>query len=131
LARKKRKRKRRSRDAPPVPSSGRAADAVTVFWMVSVISTLLAELLFASAGGYFLWDNRPNRNLVLFVNLMLFTSVVTGTLSLIVLPVVLRVRTVPPPKLVKWSGILIGALPLITILLIRTIWLVKPALTAG
>jgi hypothetical protein len=117
------KRKRRSRPQsaafrraePAVPES-RAAEAVTVAWMLTTLATLGAEaiafigwaVLALVPGG----DRAPTQLLAL-PPLMLFTASVMGIFCLVLVGVVHRTRSVPPPTAVTMGSVAISLLPLL------------------
>jgi hypothetical protein len=105
---------------PPTPGESRAADAVTAIWMLSVANTLLcflgalAALLFAA-----LVPNSPRA--AMLVLLLLMAGAVIGAVSLLLVPLVYRLRSSPPPRTVTVVAMAISLAPAATLLLLRTL----------
>jgi hypothetical protein len=116
-----RKKGRRPPAAKPTgPQENRAAEAVTVAWMLTTMATLAAEVLALILWAVVWIYNRghiPDGALALPA-LMLFIAAVTGTLCLLMAPLTYRVRAVPPPSGVTIMAVTVGAVPLVTILLL-------------
>lgn len=90
------------------------AEALTVFWMMALLSTVLGELGALAARG-FIALVRPLPALVLLSNLLLLIAAVTGLLCLGLTPLVLRLRRVAPPPAITRFAIAAGLLPLATL----------------
>jgi hypothetical protein len=121
LAAKKRKKGKRRRDMVSGASKetsaaeeSRGAEALTVFWMLAALTTILAETV-AAASALFMWGSREadrgNSLLGLLPGVMLFTALVTGAIGLTLTPLVLRLRGTAPPRGVVAFAIVIGASP--------------------
>ncbi len=83
--------------APPrPPGESGAGEAATVAWTVSVTMVAACDLAAVAAHVYLL-RNPGVRSVAVLGQLMLFGGAVIGVASLILLPVVYRVRRVPPP----------------------------------
>jgi hypothetical protein len=111
--RKKKRRGGASRsNAPPRREESRGAEALTVLWMLATLATLFAE---AAAAGAALLSPAPPPGEVSLGNLlpevMLFTALVTGTISLTATPLVLRLRREAPPRVIVGLALLIGVSP--------------------
>lgn len=107
-----RRAKRRVKRQPSGES--RSAEVLTIGWMLTVITALACELAFVAAS--WLGSRRPGDWSQIFSSLMLFAALVVGFLALLLTPVVAKTRRVPPPRGVTIFAILVGALPLITLL---------------
>ena len=116
MSRSRAKRKRR----PPEGSSHsteepRSGEALTVFWMLTLVATLAAEgiaaatALVALSGGAF--EEESPSLLAVLPGVMYFTSLATGALCLILTPLVLRVLREPPPRSIVWTAGIAGAAP--------------------
>ncbi len=108
------KRNRRRRAA--IPEESRVSLVVTVAWTVSVMTTLLCGSV--AVLTWMAVRNRPDGETGLaFVQLLHFCAIVTSGLSLLLLPVMLRVRPHPPPPGFLVFAIVVSALPLVAALL--------------
>ena len=96
-----------------------AGDATTVAWTVSVTMTLLCNIV-AVAVHFYMEAYRPTQGLVMLKELMLIAGAVVGFLSLVLLPIVLRVRRVPPPTGVMAFAVMVGAAPILALLIQAT-----------
>ena len=113
------KKTRSSRKKSPKPkpksSESRSSDALTVAWTVSLTAVLLCNavvLLAAWAVDQEIGGDQIN----VFLELVLFFGATTGILSLVLLPMVMRVRRVPPPQGLVVFGICIAAAPVLVVL---------------
>jgi hypothetical protein len=70
---------------------GRTADATTVAWTVSVTTVFLCDLA-AVAAHFYARANPQIENAYLLSQLLLVSAAIVGLLSLILMPVVLRMR---------------------------------------
>jgi len=79
----------------------RGVEAVTVMWMMSVMTTVvcgaMAALVLLVAG-----DRDGAEYPRLFGRLMHFSAFVSAIVSLVLLGVVLKVRSEPPPPAISW-----------------------------
>jgi hypothetical protein len=85
------------------PDSGetRAADALTVAWMMSVLTTVVCGLI----GGAIVLSTRGRAGLEgarLFGALLHFSAFVAAVVSLVLLACVLKFRQTPPPRAITW-----------------------------
>jgi hypothetical protein len=90
----------------------RLADALTVFWMITVMQVVLFEL--ATVG--FLWYFRAhpeNKTAGAFASLLYLCAALGGCVSLIVFPIVWRVRRTKPPLGITLFAIVAAALPIL------------------
>lgn len=110
----KRKTKKKVRAA--MPAETRAADAVTVGWMLCVVTALICNVG-AMVVRWALSDYSDHINLQVLFALLAFSALVAGTLSLCLLPVVLRTRRVPPPPGIIVFAIVVGVMPLLTLVI--------------
>jgi hypothetical protein len=119
LPAKRPKKKRRSspvKDLRPTrrAEESRGAEALTVLWMLATVATLAAEFV-AGAGLLFFpanssADEAPSP-LSALPGVMLFTALTTGTLCLVLTPLVRRLRRTPPPPAVVWMAAVVGVSP--------------------
>ena len=109
------KKKRRSKRVVPEVHETRVAEAVTVAWMLAVVSTLMAEAVIIAAR----WYLSLHPELVLlqaFAELIFFAALVGGLLSLGLTPLVLKVRQTPPPRGIIVLAVVVGSAPLVVLL---------------
>ncbi len=100
---------RKKTSSKTVSQLRRPGDSATVAWMLTVITALACELL-SLAAGLVARSLKPSP-LGLFSDLTLFAALVIGTVSILMLGVVLRVREVPPPRVIIVGSVVIGLLP--------------------
>ena len=62
-------------------------------------------------------DSENNRELMLLVQLLHFSAIVTGCLSLLILPAVLKVRREPPPASLIALAAIVAVLPIVAALI--------------
>ena len=98
----------------------RTVEATTVAWMLSVLATIVAELL--AVGGVILVALVPRASespglLGMIPGSLGFSALVTGALSLILTPVVRRMRDVPPPRPIVATALVVGGIPWFLLLL--------------
>jgi hypothetical protein len=120
----KKKPKHRSRREPLATAAdeSRAGEALTVFWMLTMMATLAAELAALVAGLLIAGAEKPAEiplALRVLPGLMLSIALVTGVLCLALSPLVYKVRKAPPPTGVTVIAVAIGASPLVLLLLAR------------
>lgn len=125
MAKKKKKRPHPSpRPATPIsmPSDGesRQSVAVTVAWMLSLLVTLAAEVIaipatiIAKVNPQGIGEGLTTAHIA---DLFLFLSLVTGLVTAALVPLVYRVRAIPPPQSIAITALVAGAVPPITIVL--------------
>jgi len=107
-------RKKSKKHPRPSANSGetRASDAVTVAWIVTLVTVLLCDLVIVVAHVFLLVDPDQQR-LNMLKELLLFGGTVVGLLSLGLLPVVYRVRRVPPPPGLVVFGACLAIAPIL------------------
>lgn len=116
-------RPRRGGDAV-VPDENRGGEAFTVFWMLTLMVTLGAELsalavwgVSAAAGDA---EDLPV-TLRLLPGWLLAVALITGLLCLLLTPLAYRLRAAPPPLGVTIIAFIVGASPLVVLLLISSL----------
>lgn len=124
MAKKPKTNKRKPRhdaaalEIDPVTGEDRRAEAVTVAWMLSMLATTAADvmamamfaflpLIFAEAGG------EEGMSPLVFPRLLLLIAACTGTVCVILTPLVYRFRRVPPPPVVTLFGLIVGIAPVV------------------
>ena len=111
MVRKRRKQPTRARAVEP--SESRAAEALTVGWLLAVTMAVLCEL--GSAIALALRDLGPGAQLA--SSYLFFAATVMGATSLILAGGVFKSRRVPPPRGVTVVGLAIGVAPLVVLVL--------------
>ena len=114
-----RKKKNRQQPLAELPPEEKRAETVTIAWMLCVLFTFCAEvvgLLSKVALSYAELNDPQNRWAVLPV-VTLTMGLVTGTMSLLLTPLVYRWRKTPPPESITLVAVLVGLTPLATLLL--------------
>ncbi len=114
---KKNRRKRSPESRPPIEPVGesQAADALTVAWMLAVMTALMCEL--GAVGAAWAVSARPDwANLALLRDMSIFTSLVVGTVSLAMAAAVWKIRREPPPVGITVFAVVVGAEPLLLLL---------------
>jgi len=106
------RRKKTSRSAGPVESS--ASEAITVAWTVTLTTLILCNLSILALHLYLRSDPRQE-GLQLLKELLLFGGAVVGAMSLVLLPAVVRVRRVPPPRGVVVFGACLALAPILAL----------------
>lgn len=125
MPKKKKNRSKPSARAParvlqPTDGESRQSVAVTVAWMLSLLVTLAAELIAIPATILVKVNPQPAVKGISTANvadLFLFLALVTGLITVAMVPLVNRVRDVPPPRSVTIAALIAGAIPPITIVL--------------
>jgi hypothetical protein len=105
--------------APRYSEETRTGDATTVAWIVTVVMTMACDLG-AAAAHYFSTGYANAGGVLMFRELLLFSGALIGIISLMLLPVMLKVRRVPPPTGVLAFAIFVTAAPLVA-LVVRAI----------
>jgi len=119
---KKKKSDRTIRATNKPPQESRAAEAVTVFWMLTMMATLGAELVSLVSYALIAQLDDPATlppALRMLPGVLQMTALVTGVLCLLLTPVAYKLRRVPPPGGVLVIAVAIGAFPLIMLLLMQ------------
>ncbi|HEX6962593.1 MAG TPA: hypothetical protein VF175_12045 [Lacipirellula sp.] len=119
MAKRKTKPRRPSKPAAQPPrrysEETRAGDATTVAWVVSVIMVLLCDIG-AAAAHWWSRDYANSGGIALFKELLLFAGAAIGFVSLALLPIMLKVRRVPPPTGILVFAVCVAAAPMVAIL---------------
>jgi hypothetical protein len=103
----------------PYSEESRAGDAITVAWIVSVIMVLMCDV--GAAGAHWWSANQLNaRSTLLLREMLLFSAAVVGFISLVLLPIMLRARRLPPPNGVMAFAICVAAAPILAMLVHAT-----------
>lgn len=112
---KKHGRRTRRRRKYVAPTESKAGEAITVAWAVTVTSLLCCNLTILVL-HYLVVRDPSAKSLALLKNLLLIAGSLAGAVSLVLLSVVHRVRTVLPPIGLSVFGALLAAAPLLALL---------------
>jgi hypothetical protein len=94
----------------------RSAVAAAVLWMLSLLATVIAEVMGVLFRGYMLWFGETDL-LKLLGGAMLFIALLAGMVTLAMTPIVLQLsRTKPPRVLVVFAG-MAGILPIMAVVM--------------
>jgi len=118
MAKRKAKSRRHAKSAPHNhrhSNETRAGDATTVAWIVSTTMVLLCDVA-AVAAHFYTQANPSAGRIAMLKELMLFAGAVIGFISLAMLPIVLRVRRVPPPSGVTAFAVCAAAAPILALI---------------
>lgn len=127
MRRSDRKRHRPGRARPAVMVESRAAEAVTVFWMLTILAVTLAGLGALSSGVlHWMWvvpsssdaAAPSSQPLLLLSGSLLFTASVCGAVCLLLTPLAYRIREHPPPLSITVFAVLVSVVPMITLAVI-------------
>lgn len=107
-------RGRAGRSVKSGPAESRLSVATTVAWTVSVTTVLLCNL--ASAAAHFIAGRQPQvAGMALLSQWLLLSGGLIGVASLVLLPIVYRVRRDPPPTPVVAFAVLAAIAPIVAI----------------
>ncbi len=108
-------KKKKKRPAPVVPPESPASVAVTVSWMLTVMTTLVCAGM-----ALLVWlavrERAENAVGLMFAGYLHFASLATAFVSLALLPAVYKVRRDPPPPSIVAFALLAAALPIVAVL---------------
>ena len=119
MARAKKKPKKkvtRQARSPSLPAETKASETLTVLWTITVLMVLMTNLM-TVAVHYYLVAHPEAEKLALLKGLLLFTGSLVGGISLIVLPILYRVRKVPPPPGLAVFGACVAVAPILVVLM--------------
>jgi len=102
------------RKRPPTPAAGedRSVEALTIGWMLSVMTTLVCELGFTAARVVLLLVDRDAPWIATLAGVLLFAAAVVGLVSLLLAWAVVKMRREPPPRGILVFALVVGAAPL-------------------
>jgi hypothetical protein len=120
--RKAKKSGRDSLDADKFPKETRAAEVVTVAWMMAALSASLGTVLATAAYGWLLFTvelGKIDAKMVGIPFLFFFIAAITGVICLLLTPLALKLRRAPPPLAVTLFAVFFGVAPLIAAILLE------------
>jgi hypothetical protein len=113
--RDKAKAKKQASVRPAASAESQAGEAATIAWTVAVTMTLACDL--TAAGAHFFVDGSEwSRVVALFRDLLLFGGAVIGALTLLLIPVVYRLRRVPPPNGFTAFAVCVAVAPIVALI---------------
>ena len=115
--RRQKTRKKSSKAAPEPPRnatpSGSTAEAVTVGWMLCLLTTLATEV--AGVGARMLHAAYGGEKLSMLSGLLLVGATISGLILLILTPITIKLRPDPPPQPLVVCAVLTGIVPIVTV----------------
>lgn len=101
----------------PVVEESKTAEAATVAWMLALMSTIAAE-----CGGIFvrvlMMMNDTSERIRVLSTTLLLVAFLSGVITIILTPVVIRVRRVAPPRAIVVVAYVMGVVPIATLVLL-------------
>ena len=92
------------------PDEAQSTEVATIGWMLATMTTLICEV--GSVAVRWIAGYVPSQpGLFVFSDLLLFVALVSGTVSLLLMLLVLRVRISPPPREIVAGSVLIALAP--------------------
>ncbi|HTN76681.1 MAG TPA: hypothetical protein VL096_15590 [Pirellulaceae bacterium] len=104
--------------ATPTTSDDRRGEVATVGWMLAMLATTAADFfgVLAMLIVPAVTANATNPGLApLLPRLLLFIAAITGTVCVLVTPVVYRFRRIPPPLPITVFGLVVSVLPVLVL----------------
>lgn len=86
------------------------ADSMTIFWTLCGVTTLIAEVANLAVLSYVWASGEPSMRLESIAMLLLMVAMVTGTISILLIPIVLQQGRNVPKAIVR-AILVIGLLP--------------------
>src|SRR5262245_51061220 len=96
MAKNKKKQKRERRAADDMPVESQAADAMTIGWMLAILTTLLCQIG-ALAMRWLAFANPRLAGLSSFSAMLFFAALIIGLVALALIPVLYKIRILAPP----------------------------------
>lgn len=109
---KTKKREARERRSPESDSESQGAEVMTVAWLISILSVTICDF---GAGITRLLIEPDQQTLGLLSGVLYFAALTIGLISLILLPIVLKSRRMPPPRGLVVFGVAVSVIPWITL----------------
>ena len=109
---KKKKREAELRRSPELDPESQGAEVMTVAWMISILSVAACDF---GAGVTRLLLGPDQKNLALLAGILYFAALTIGIISLVLLPIMLKARRVPPPRGLVVFGIAASVMPWIAL----------------
>ena len=109
-----RSKKRAPNRQPDLPVESNSAEALTVAWMVTVTTLFFANLAIVGA-HYFSLQYPDAEGLHLMREMLLIAGSALGVISLVLLPIVYRVRVVAPPPGLAVFGACLAIAPVLAV----------------
>lgn len=98
-----------------VPSEEtQVAEAMTVFWMIAALAAVSSQGLGVVLQLIMRQQMKSEAWLVVASRTLLLVAFIAGLFTLLLTPLVLRIRTVSPPRPIVIGAILAGAMSLVT-----------------
>ncbi|MCC7084321.1 MAG: hypothetical protein IT427_04860 [Pirellulales bacterium] len=101
--------------ADEVPAETQAADALTIGWMLAVMTTLICQVG-ALAVRWIAVANPGLTRLDNFSGMLFFVAMIVGVLALVLIPVLYRIRIVSPPRAIVVFAVVVSIAPWVTLI---------------
>jgi membrane protein YdbS with pleckstrin-like domain len=108
------KSKNQHHDDPYERNESQASKAVTIVWSLSVVMVLVCALM-AAAARVFILAQPESEKLPMLEAFALFAACVIGAVSLVLLPLMYRIRRIPPPTGLAVFGAIVATTPWIVV----------------
>lgn len=113
MAKNKKNRKRQTREE--LPPETQAADAMTIGWMLALLTSLICQVAAIAANWISLASPRLG-GLKNFGAMLFFAATVIGLVVVALIPVLYKVRKTPPPKAIVGFAIVVAIAPWVVLL---------------
>ena len=109
-------KKKRKQAVELAPLESRSSEAITVAWTVTITTLFFCNVAILGA-HYYLAQNPDAERFRLMKELLLISGCCMGLISLALLPIVYRMRTVPPPSGLAVFGACLAIGPVLAMIL--------------
>jgi hypothetical protein len=116
MAKHKKKQNRERRAADDMPTESQAADAMTVGWMLAILTTLLCQVA-ALVMRWIAFANPQLAGLSSFSAMLFFGALIIGLVTLALIPVLYKIRVLAPPTPIVAFAVVVGLAPWVTLLM--------------
>lgn len=113
---KKRRKNRAARRQLEQPAESRTSEVLTVCWTVT-LTTLFFCNLAAIAAHFYVVASPPAKRMAMLRELLLYSGLLVGLLSLGLVPLVYRLRKTPPPPGLVAFGVCLALAPILAVAL--------------
>ena len=113
---KKRSRKSLASRSPAESAESRTSEAVTVSWTVTLTTVFFCNLA-AIVAHFYVVAHPEAQRMAMLRELLLFSGILVGLLSLALLLLMKRLRQTPPPRGLVAFGVCIAVAPILAVAL--------------
>src|SRR5262249_15187491 len=115
MAKKNKKPNRERHATDEMPTESQAADAMTVAWMLAILTTLLCQVA-ALVMRWIAFANPQLAGLGSFSAILFFAALIIGLVALGLIPVLYKIRILAPPTPIVAFAVVVGLAPWVTLL---------------